>query len=859
MLEREFVNVLLREMYLDLAGLTEGSATNVLKPMQAAYWIVDGLYQSYETTNLQVEIVLDVRRMFGRNQQVQLREKAGEPLFQSVKSTIDAVMDRDKAALLFSRATEVKAQLHTGLDLARIAGDHTRVHYEGYSPPPKNEMARRVRNAREAIRCFETVLLLDPTNREARVCLATCLRKSFNDRFDDAREYYRQVIDAPVEDQWSRIARDALVRSFEWPNPSQSKVQWFVNAAQSTTNSTAIAFYKAQMKEASEDAVLEPGTPQAERLAEQRLFKKIKAFDDLIHTGSGMFSASMGMDYFASELGEAPAVFARRLTDLYPKIKVRFPDLAPFALASIIRFQVDTNAAIFAEFERTLEWCVNNSSKIPQKGTTFWSHLNSAVYYWASEHKYHGLALKVLEATGRAAAFDPAAKGRFDEDYELMELAFCYMDCQRWSNALSILEPQRKGPIEMSSGGTWGPGFTTVWPHKQAALCREKLGLPLVTDPREFDLGEPCLHLHKPKRYSPTGDDNPAIAVAAEGLWIGSDARLMHLDFDLKTNLVLTLPLEDPSAVRVILADTARVWLGTQGSGLIEFDKTTKETRKITEKDGLLMNYISALHESGDTLWIGYGMVHRLGSQIVIESGSRGGLGSLDLKTRQFTSFSASLHNTSSDTNPPRTTVTDVRSDSTGDIWFVTGSRLMRYQTAEQTWSPLRRSEGIRTACYELDRENLIEALGLSQVEVTIETQLKAGQTDPGSATKQLLTLDESVRLQATLKTNGSGTRARVSKRGALPYRVALETRALRTGTARSLLDADVLPGYPTTLTLAGRDLWVGGQGYVALVNLEENKIKKLAYISAPSVDRIHLGGGYLWVQCDKHLYRARL
>jgi len=50
------------------------------KPMQAAYWMVDGFYQSYETTNLQVELVLNVRRLLGKNQRIQVRDKPGEPL-----------------------------------------------------------------------------------------------------------------------------------------------------------------------------------------------------------------------------------------------------------------------------------------------------------------------------------------------------------------------------------------------------------------------------------------------------------------------------------------------------------------------------------------------------------------------------------------------------------------------------------------------------------------------------------------------------------------------------------------------------------------------------------------------------------
>ena len=68
---------------------------------------------------------------------------------------------------------------------------------------------------------------------------------------------------------------------------------------------------------------------------------------------------------------------------------------------------------------------------MPQKVATFWSHLHSTVYYWASAHKYHDLALKVLETIYRAAAFDPRAESMFDDSSDLMELAFSYVDYNR--------------------------------------------------------------------------------------------------------------------------------------------------------------------------------------------------------------------------------------------------------------------------------------------------------------------------------------------------------------------------------------------------------------------------------------------
>jgi hypothetical protein len=62
-----------------------------------------------------------------------------------------------------------------------------------------------------------------------------------------------------------------------------------------------------------------------------------------------------------------------------------------------------------------------------------------------------------------------------------------------------------------------------------------------------------------------------------------------------------------------------------------------------------------------------------------------------------------------------------------------------------------------------------------------------------------------------------------------------------------------------SALTLDDTDLWVGGMGYIALVDPKENRVRKFAYIRARQVDQIQVGGGYVWAQFDGHLYRAPL
>jgi hypothetical protein len=740
--------------------------------------------------------------------------------------------------------------LQNGRELARIGGrfgeinEYVWVSYEGFNRLAEGEMGRRLRNAREAVRSFETALLIDPTNREARICLATCFRKAFIERMDEARDYYRQVIETPSEDRWSKIAREALVGSFEWPVPSDSR-EWFENAAHGTANPAAVAFYKAQAKRAAEDATIRRGgSSEAERLAEERLLHAIQTWEsevkghmftvDFVNTGLGEFSKVFGTNH---------ALAAHKMVDLLPKLQSFSTNLAPHIFAGVVTFQVDTNAPIITEFERSLDSFAERRARIFQPNY-YIDLLSGPVYRWAEDQRLYRLAAKLREIKMLSAS---TSRDMSAEDEDRMGLAFNYARAEEWQKALGVFQSYSNRPVYMGNSGLWGPAFTVVLTSKQANLCREKLGSPKIVDPREFEFGDPCLHFHDPKRYSRTWGANPVIAAAPDGLWVGIGGELMCLDFDLRTNFVARMPSGITSPIGAICVDSSEVWLGTAGSGLIEFDKATKKTQHVTENDGLLMNYVSALRVIGDSLWIGYGNEHG------------GGLGKFDLKTRSCTSFTASLSTESLAIKPPRSPVTEIRADRDGNIWFMAQSTPMRYRIAENIWEVLPNDSGVWVTSYELDGEQLIKALKLAQVELTIEMKPKLGMTNTTQKTTRLLSFEESAQLEALLATNRSGQRVSGSKVGGLPDKGILAVRTLRDGSERRLLETEPLPSFPTTLTLAGHDLWVGGQGFVALVDLDANKIKKLAYLPTPSVDQIQVGGGCLWVQCDKHIYRTRL
>src|SRR6185312_883854 len=157
-----------------MAGLADGSETNAPQPMQSAYWLVDGAYQSYETTNYQVELVLEVWRIFGKHEQIVLRGLPNEALFAQAKSVIDSQMKTNTFVVWRTGNGEARAQLELGVDLANKNGVGN-MSWDGRDNLDANEWSRRRHNIGEAIRALQTVLLLQPTNTEAKIYLASCL------------------------------------------------------------------------------------------------------------------------------------------------------------------------------------------------------------------------------------------------------------------------------------------------------------------------------------------------------------------------------------------------------------------------------------------------------------------------------------------------------------------------------------------------------------------------------------------------------------------------------------------------------------------------------------------------------------
>jgi hypothetical protein len=555
-------------------------------------------------------------------------------------------------------------------------------------------------------------------------------------------------------------------------------------------------FYAKEAKGAGLDATMTP---------EQRLFGNLQSCNNALHGKPGPYAPGMGMYEFVTSYGADGAAAARRLVELLPKMRTQFPDMEPYFMAMVAGYQVDTNAPIIAEFQQKLTRIGEHPDQVlaPER---FWSELVS-LCYWCFDHKLYGVVAQMLEERLRAASEDKTIPYIYQfKNEDTIALAYAYQGMERWQQARDIFETFSNQPVFMYHHGPWGPGLNVVLTGKEAAFCAEKLGQTPTRDPREFDMDKACFRLCI----------LAAFLVDEGGLWIGIDNRLLRLDFDLKTNLAVTLPKSTDTPVCSLCLNASTVWIGTDGDGLIEFDRTSHQCRRLTVQDGLLMNNIACLNLHGAMLWIGYG--RRTDAYWAGGISGEGGLGRLDLSTHRFASFTPSLDDRNMELlegadKPTRRPVIVLATGAEDDVWFVTeeqsgGTRQRRYRTRDQKW------EAGQQACSSL------------------------------AADQKRLFLGQYWNYTGEAKGDQLGVRI-------LDF---------KDGKWRSLKTIDELPpGAVSAVAPDGQDLWVGGRGYIALVDLAQEKLRKFARVRVAAVDQIQIGGGYLWALYDCYLHRALL
>jgi tetratricopeptide (TPR) repeat protein len=886
-LERDVISFLANEVQLDMAGLTEGAGGRGAQ-MQFGFWIVDGFYQSYEVTNAEVELKLRVERVQGGQRSFVLRGKPDEEFFAKICDMIGQALSQPaetgqpvpptrqgEIAALETRGKQLVDYQHNAI--ATIwASDYL---YKSVEIRSARTPEKLMSALDEATRVFESILLLDPENNAAKMRLAGCLlfesehwggtkRDNREERAARAKEYYREVI-ATEDPEYANEARVNLAISCGGLEGVEM-LRRFAADAPDPKAKARFAYYRRDLLQYLEHHLL------VEAVMPQLRLLLIDDLNDVRKNSGESVSVSYDGVLFAYRFDQDER--EKIINKLLPELLEKFPDLKPYILLAAAGEQTTTNSPVTAQFMDSLRNCEEHPELV-WHSSNYFTHLSSTLEeendvrdhggctLYQRTFDNHQYATVVTEAWARQKAAGKGlappltliGKTRLAESYlalkqwkealdvfnelpdaspqvkneclshlglapvseELpdtawhdksdlnkVEIAYQCIERRQWSTAVLILESMGHRTVGMNRGGPWGYAFAPVLPAVVADECRAKAGKPVLKDPMRFEIGEtPYVGFDR------DGARMFSFEVEGESLWMATYSQIKMFRGDGPFSAGNPLELHEferttQTGNTCICVSSNYVWAGTYDDGLFELDRRTGACRRLTMKDGLLLNGISGLKLHGRTLWIAY------------RNGNNGAVGTLDLESHKISTLTPNLPPAAGNNSQPwygqaglddgrqapTLPVTSMTPAETGEMWFAVSEKgLRRFRSSGGGWDTI-----------QLPAPTMARFVDMA-ADVTHGLLLLANRDD-------LLDNEKS--------TSG----------GLFIY-------DYRQDKCNMLQIYEGLPSNDlTAVAVDGRIAWVGGRGFVAVVDVQERKVLRIAYVSASRIQGIQLGQKHAWI-----------
>lgn len=843
--ERAMVNPLLAELRLNLSGLA--GSTPPEPSAQPAFLLVDGTYQSYQDEAAKISLILRVQEIGGGQRLYSLKEPPGRELDEKIATIIGgALQDLRGDGARRTRKEEALTQLNRGIERARLfssGNPRQNFAYLGGYFTGTSEEAKRVKNVTEAIEAFEATLLLDPDNAEAKTYLGICLCDSGVRKVEAARDYLREAIASSTNVATVMLARHQLAWSFFGEDDKQGLGLLFALARDETN-----AFERARfLGEAIEPMMGERkrGHISSEELL-QFADKWLLAGYDSLQCTNEYFQVLVapgnmgGMWYELFQMIYGKKQPAKdRLEKLLPRAASDHPNLAPYIWPSYILWSSDDGSSvatnILERFRESMVYARDHAERMPQT-TTFYQYHVPTLLEWSVSHEQYRPAEIIVDIFQRAASTNRDVNPLFRYLAYPPKLFYyaghAYRGLGKWERALKAFELAEKkaDSLVLEQAGPWGKEQTRVSARDLIEECRTHLSPAGQTNaaslaakfvqqgPVRFTLGKPVVKVGLSAVFAADGDRvwlADGMAPFCYGL---RGQSLMNLDW----------PTNIDSNVSCICVDEHSVWWGTSGSGLIEMDKRTGRCRVYTEKDGLLLPNISALALGAGKLWIGFGRM------------PVGGVGYLDLSNRRFTGLSPELDlktitnryipSHASVSEAPRGYVQSLAPAPNGDVFVLTENRgVQTYSARTQKWAALTHMKGKMPDPHW--RSPLSEEwcmLANADVVLVGGNGGKGGLVFFQLPEGPLVEPDFSDWLPALTVTGGGGM---------------VVTRLF----------------FVHSLAFDGDEVWVGGEDFLARVNLKTKAMERLCTLESgyhQDIKGLQVQGDDVWFVIKNGLYR---
>ena len=816
--ERAQVSPLLNELRLAMGGFTAEKSTG--STAQPAFVLVDGLYQSYRDEQTKINLVLRIEPVGGQLQTVSLKEVPGQPLEAKVTEAIERALRELKLTNSApSRRKESLAQQRRGIDLARLSDRSVTRPFSGSWPMSYDEFAKVEPSLRQAVQAFESALLLNPENEQAKLYLAYCLAKLGGADREQARRYWQEVAVSTTNTALARTARESIAYSYNYSDDllAAELTEGLAKAAPTFEES---ATYSDKLFEVNRRLCLGGKMSAADYLKRLKELWRIQCRQflkrmELKQHFSEYDAFGLELQFYDPGFPNQPEAMREFAGGLTTDLIVEFPQLEPYLLCDHIGWLSQRAAATpdwNSRFGKLLEQSDRNPASVLASsnfyGGTLWRTFMNLVSRPDTNVAHEvGLVLQRQRHLVR----------KFDLDRLDFHLGYLHFGRGEWSKALAAFERLGDRHVQPGTRGPWGkePNVTVL---RVADECRRKLGQEVkattAVSPPIISSPAPIGVFAGPELY---------FAVDGGRVWVLDDTGLYKYDPGTGPAKRIEIGLqrlsrEYPQPYNILVSSievaAGKVWIGTRTKGLISFDQTTGAISNYSVAEGLLMPNVSALLPAGNRLWIGFGNeVSNLGLY-------PGGLGFLDLARNEFVGLESELPKGLSRTpsrgatdrhlsvlgDAPRTYITKFARAPKGQMWALTRYGIIEFPaTQTNSWKRLTNSPA----------------------------SVNTGHP-PG--------LVASDRYLAVVAPDPTG----------------LAIYSLPNYECRYVKEIDGLPNNSVrSIALDGDKAWVGGKGYVALVDLPSARVEKVCKLRATfSVRSMLFADGNVWFSCGPGLYR---
>jgi TolB-like protein/tetratricopeptide (TPR) repeat protein len=833
--ERSMVEPLLNELRLNLGGLID--KPSVEPSAQPVFLLVDGVYQSYQDNEAKISLILRVEEIGGSQNLYSFKEAPGDELNTHVANILGkALTDLSQKVRKASRKEEAATQVARGIERSRVNKSGPNHYFlGGYAP--RQDDSKRLKNISEAIEAFQTAILLDPDNDEAKLDLAICLVDSAIGQTETGRDYLTEVIAGCPNVSLVHTARRELARSYLSENQGQA-LHLLLGLDKETVDPVERAELFQEMLEPCYDLQRKGNlsTPESTKvwqgllLAQCAIIESTNCHNKILLSPQGLchpLIESFDLYFLNGHTNRQIAVehFNEFLAE---QVKAN-PGLAPY-LWSACAFWPTANSPVLPEvlmqsLPKAWEACRDRPQDVLRSAYLNSNYLPELLEWSLSHSQYQlgGVLAQIMRRLSleqsqesKAIKFLWASRGRGPGKI-FYYAGYCDRGLGNWKDARDDFQTGKDlaDSVTMDFGGPWGNAGTRVSGQDLILECQSHFasgdrGNPeaakseIRKEPARLELGSPVLTLGESTVFACDGGKIWLTDGFAPFVYDKATDELRDLDW----------PTNIERNVTSICVGRDTVWWGTDGSGLVELDKATRHCKVYSEKENLILPYITDLALSGDRLWIGFGRKNA------------GGIGYLDLRTRKFVGLTPNL-DTASLTNrvypaiperfemPPRSKVGALYLASSSELWFVSGFGIGTYSKALNRWSKLS-----------------LVGVGVSPWDCVVANSNIAAMGGCGRASGIII------------HDFASGKDTEIEMRPALA-----NLPSYQASTAQSA----------RSMAFEGKQLWVGGIGFLARIDPASKQVEALCGFDQRLgfwVQRLEVQEDGIWAAIGNKLYR---